>query len=181
MAHVAVGAGLHDAAFHRGQHEFGQLAPVAIGWQALACGVETFDDGVGPAGEVDRQRFAHRWIGFVDFQRQAADRAAVSAVGIDHALPVARQQREHALDGIAHAGPCRRQQHRMNPLAVGLQHGQQQVLLPREEVIQAAAVDTRCAQYIGDAGRAVALGPEQAQRGENQSVTGIGTHGSGLG
>jgi hypothetical protein len=79
----------------------------------------------------------------VQLERQAVDRAAVGALGHHDQLAVLREQREHAVDRVGYVLPHGLDQHRVDPGDVGLEHGEQHVLLAGEEMVEAAAVGAR--------------------------------------
>ncbi len=108
----------------------------------------------------------------MQLQRQAADRAAVEAVGLGQAGPIAVQQGEYPIDGIVHAPPGRLQQHRTDALAIGVEHRHQQILLGGEGIVEAARIDLRLAQDVGDAGGRIPLVGEQAHGREHESFSG---------
>src|SRR4029077_16871414 len=106
-----------------------------------------------PGVEVRGQRRANRWVGLVNLEREAADRATIRAVGHHDPFPIAGEQREHALDWVVDPLPRGREQHLADAFPIALEYGEQEVLLAGKEVIEAAAVDARRLQQIGDAGR----------------------------
>jgi len=139
------------------RHERGELAPVELFGQARAGSVETRLDAIGPGAEIGCQALAHRQVRLVQFQGKAADGAGVQAFAVSERPAVAAEQREDALDGIGDVAPGRLQQHRPDALVIGIQHGEQQVLLAGKEMVEAAAVDARPLQHVSDAGGAVTL------------------------
>ena len=75
-----------------------------------------------------------------------------------------------AIDGVDDAHPRGLQQHRPDARFVGVEDGVQQILLAGEEMIEAARIGVGRLQDVGDAGRSVALLPEQAHRFANDAV-----------
>jgi hypothetical protein len=74
---VAVRACLHHRPFHRRQHELRERASIEIGRQSISSSIEAFENGGSPCIEVRRQRLAHGRVGFVQFEREAADRTTI--------------------------------------------------------------------------------------------------------
>ena len=177
LADVAERARLHDPAFHDVERELGERAQIGRlpGNGRRAC-CEAGFDRLDPAAEIGRHQLAHRRVGLVQLERQAADRAAIGAVGVDERAAIAGEQREHALDRVVDARPGRLEQHRADAVAIGFEHRDQHVLLAGEEIIEAAAVDLAAAQDVGDRGRAEALEPEQLHRRFDDPLAGILDH-----
>src|SRR5688572_20738198 len=161
VADVAVAAREHHAALHRRQDELRERAPVDVRRYALARRDEAFLDRVGPVREVLRQPLAHGRVGLVQLEREAADGAAVGALGLDQRVAVAVHQLPDLLDRVDDSPPGRLEQHLPDAADVGVEHRDQQVLLAGKEVVEAAAVDARAGQDVGDGGRAKALLPEE--------------------
>ena len=170
---VTKGACLHDPSFHGGQYELRELAPLHGVGDIEPGRLQAFIDGLDPRAEILRQPLAHRFVGFVQFQREAADRAAVEAIGVHQRTAIAGEQREYAVDRLVHAGPRGVEQHRADAAVVQVQYRCQQVGFTREKVIQAAAVDLGRLQHIRNAGGVVALLPEQLHGGEDEAGAGI--------
>jgi hypothetical protein len=94
-------------------------------------------------------------------------------------LPVAREQAEDALDRIADALPDRREHLGEEQLLALLERRGEQVLLGREEVVEAARIGRGLARDLGQAGALVPLEREELHGGEDQSIAGVrGGHGS---
>src|SRR5690242_11886348 len=85
---ITMRARLHHAAFHRGQDEARQLAPVERARQPGSGRDQASFDGVGPRLEVRGKRPANRWVGLMDLERDAADRAGVDAIGLYNPHPI---------------------------------------------------------------------------------------------
>ena len=103
-------------------------------WRSSAAGsrpgrVEAGLDGVDPLPEIDREQVANAGIGLVQLEREAADRAAIGAVGGDEMGAIAVQQGEDPLDRIVDARPGRLQQPLLDAVAIGFEHGGEHVLL----------------------------------------------------
>ena len=79
------------AASSRRSHGCGRRAPGVL--QALL-------DGIDPRGEVRGQPLSHRQVRLMQFEGEAADRAAVGALGVGERLAVAGEEGEHALDRV---------------------------------------------------------------------------------
>ena len=165
-------ARLHDRAFHCREHEFGETVDIEIRRQPVAGCFETGAHCTDPAGEIQRQQLAHGRIGLMQFQREAADRAAVLAFGLQQRAAIAGEQGEDLVDRIIDALPGRLQQHRIDAVAIRVEHGQQQVLLARKEVVEAAAVHVSGLAHVGDARRGIAFFGEQPQRGVDEAIAG---------
>src|SRR6266567_8212634 len=65
---AAMGARLHHAAFHDGEHERRELGAIHAVRNARASVFQTLLDGAGPAVEVDGEQRAHRWVGLVELE-----------------------------------------------------------------------------------------------------------------
>ena len=174
VADVAVAAREHHAAFHRRQHEFRERARVRAGRHAVARRLQAILDRAGPVREILREPLAHGRVRLVDLEREAADRAAVGAIGLDQRVAIAVHQLPDLVDRIGDAAPGRFQQHLVDAADVGVEHRDQQVLLAGKEVIQAAAVDARAGQDVGDRSRAESLFPEQVHRRLQDAPAGVG-------
>src|SRR5438309_64638 len=151
-ADVAEGPRLHHSALHDVQRELGEWAEVSALAEAAARLLQAALDAIDPGAEIGGHQLADRRVGLVQLQREAADGAAVGAIGLDERTTVTAEQREHALDGIVDAAPGRLEQHWPNAVAIGFEDGDQHILLAGEEIIEAAAVDLAAAQYVGDRG-----------------------------
>ena len=100
----------------------------------------------------------------MNLEREASDRAAIGAIRGLQRQSIAREQRKDALDRIIDSAPGRLEQHWADALAIRVEHGEQEILLAGEEVIEAPGVDPRRTENVGDAGSGVALGREQLHR-----------------
>jgi hypothetical protein len=173
-ADVAVGAGLHDRPFHRGQDELRQAAQV----QAPAAGA-----GPRPSDSPRwRRSICENWPPAV---RAPADRARAapgpgsrsgsrtgsrSPAACRDRPPAGRRSRSIGSSTPRQAGSssiC------LDAVAVHLQHPDQHVLLAREEVVEAAAVGLRPREDVRHRGRAVALGGEQLHRRQQDASPGV--------
>ena len=143
-----MGPRLHDAAFHGRKDKCGELFGIDGARQPAAGGIQAGADVAYPAGEVYRQQLAHRRIGLVKLESQRADRTAVGAAAIFERAPVDGEQRKYLGNWIKNPVPGRRQQHRLDAVAVSLEHREQQILFGWEEVIEAAGVGVRFLQQI---------------------------------
>ena len=76
-------------------------------------------------------------------------------------LPVSVQDAKDPLDRIADALQDGIYDLGVKVLLIPLQHRQEQILLGREEVVQAAAARVRGLEDLGNAGGSIALHPEQ--------------------
>ena len=85
----AVGAGDHDAAFHDGENVGCEGFGVGVFWQAVFDLVDAFADGGDPALEVFGDEFVGGTVFGVDFEGEAAERAAVFAISLEDAAAVA--------------------------------------------------------------------------------------------
>ena len=128
---------------------------------------------LGMRGPASSRHCSIGRVGLVQLERERPDGTGVKAVGHDEPGAVARQEREDALDGVRDVAPRGVEQHRVDPLAVGPQHGDEEVLFRREEVVEAAGMDVRRAQDVLDRGRAIALFGEELERGSDQTVPGL--------
>src|SRR5688572_28264665 len=173
VADVAEAAREHHAALHRRQDDLRERARVAARRSALARRDEAFLDRIGPVREILRQPLAHGRVGLVQLEREAADGAAVGALGLDQRVAVAVHQLPDLLDRVDDAPPGRLEQHLPDAADVGVEHGDQEVLLAGKEVVEDAAVDPRAGQDVGDRRRAVPLFPEQVHGGLEDPPPGV--------
>ena len=97
---VAIGSREHHAALHRREDERGQSRAVDILRQPRPGRAQAALNGVRPGREIGRQPLAHRRIGLVQLERQAADRAPVGAAGRhDRARDTSRAARTRGRSG----------------------------------------------------------------------------------
>ena len=99
----AVSAGLHYAAFHNGEDEFRKGLQVGAGGKAIVGGLQKFFDGGGPAVEIVGEAFVNAELLFGNFESEASDGAAVTAVGLEEIAAIELQDAEDALDGVGEA------------------------------------------------------------------------------
>lgn len=90
------------------------------------------------------------WVRLAEFEREAADGAAIEEIGFDEEPPVGGEESEHAIQRILDACPGRFEEHRRQTLEVTIKHGEEEVLLRGEEVVEASAVDVSRLQHVGD-------------------------------
>jgi hypothetical protein len=113
-----------------GEHEFGELAAIERARQPRRSRVETRCDRLGPRVEISGDRLAHRRIGLVQLEGEAADRATVRAVGLDDALTVAGEEREDPCDRVVDALPRRSEEHRADASAIASRTASSRSCLP---------------------------------------------------
>src|SRR5215471_9116205 len=112
----------------------------------------------------------------MELERDAADRTAIGAVGGDEVLSIAREQREDALDRIAHALPRWLEKHRTDATLVRVEDSEQHILFAGEEMVETPGVDVGGLQNVGDARRAVSCLGKQAQRRVHDPLSGVRSH-----
>lgn len=123
-----MGSRLHDRAFHGRQHEYRETPAIHGVRKPRASRFQATVNGVHPAFEVGRELLADRRIGFVELQRQVADRTAVVTVARFQQLSIRPEQRPDAFQRVRHASPRGGQQHGLEPRPVSLQDGDEQIL-----------------------------------------------------
>ena len=133
---------------------------------------ETAFDRRDPTVEIDGEQFAHRRVGLMQFQRQAADRTAIAAIRHLQRAPVGAEQGEDPFDGIVHARPggppaawvrCLGGTCRAPPRARPAWWGRRD---------KGCRVGLRFPKNVLDAGRAVTLFEEQLHGREDQTTRG---------
>lgn len=100
------GSGLHHAALHGREDELRECGAVQLRGPSVSRGLQAVLDGGDPVVEVGGEALADGRIRLVELERQAADRAAVGAVGLDEEPPVAAQQGEDPLGGVKRGKRC---------------------------------------------------------------------------
>lgn len=173
---AAVGAGLHYAAFHDGEDKFREGLHVGAGGKAVMGGLQEFFDGGSPAVEIVCQAFVDAELFFGDFKSEAADGAAVTAVGFEQIAAIKLQDAEDALDGVGEALGNRVDDDGFEGLNVEFEDGQEKFFFGFEEVVEAAGVGVRAGENFGDASGGVAAEPEEVQGGFDDALAGGGRH-----
>ena len=109
--------------------------------QPLAGLVEAALDRARPVGEIGGEQVADVGVGLVQLERQAADRAAIGAIGGDE-LQCDSRRASAKIRSIGSSTPLPGglQQPFLDAVAIGFEHRGEHVLLAREEMIEAAAV-----------------------------------------
>ena len=164
---------MQDAAFHGAEDEGGQRVEIGAAAKAGTGGFQTAANGGGPCGEVAGDELVGRKILGLDFQRKAAQRAAVAALGGKQAFAVAFEDGEDALDGIAMAQESGLDDGGIEALQISFEHGKQEGFLGREEVVETAAVGLSAFEDFGHAGSGVAFFPEEITGCLEQTGAGI--------
>jgi hypothetical protein len=127
-------------------------------------------DGARPALEVGGNAAVSGQVLGFDFESEAAERTPIAASGLEQSFPVAFKDGEDALDGVALRREGRLHDDGFEGLQVGIEHGQEQRLFSRKEMIEAAGVGLGALQNLGDAGGGVPPFPEQIPGGIEQPV-----------
>ena len=167
-----VGAGEHDAAFHGDEDETGQGIEICAFGQV---GRELFEapaDGGNPGGEVFGDELMGGAIFGIDFECQAAERAAVLAIGLKDASAIAGEDGEDAFNGVGCAGEGGVDDDGAQGVEISGEDGPEERFFAFEEVVEAAGVDLRVGEEVGHAGSGVASFPEEIAGGVDEPVTG---------
>ena len=166
----AVGAGDHDAAFHDGKDVGGEGVGVSAFGEAMFDLVDAFADCGDPALEVFGDEFVGGAVFGVDFECEAAERAAVAAFGLEDAAAVAGEDGEDALDGLVRLGEGGVNDHRAQGVEVALEDFAEEGFLALEEVVEAAGVDVGVGEEVGHAGSGESSFPEEVASGVDEAI-----------
>src|ERR1700752_439168 len=93
---AAVGARLHDTAFHDGEYELSKLVEVGAGREALSGVEKAPTPGGSPAAKVGGDLVVDCLASRIDFQRKPSDQAGEGEVGGQDFLPVSVEDGEDA-------------------------------------------------------------------------------------
>ena len=166
----AVGAGDHDAAFHDGEDVGGEGVGVGVFGEAMFDLVDAFADGGDPALEVFGDEFVGGTVFGIDLEGEAAEGAAVPAVGLENAAAVAGEDGEDAFDGLVGLGEGGVDDHGAQGVEVAFEDFAEEGLLALEEVVEAAGVDVGVGEEVGHAGAGEASFPEEVAGGVDEAV-----------
>ena len=168
----AVGARDHDAAFHDGEDVGGEGFGVGVFGEAGFDLVDALADGGDPALEVFGDEFMGGAVFGIDLEGEAAERAAVTAVGLEDSAAVAGEDGEDALDGFVGLGEGGIDDHGAEGVEVALEDFAEEGLFALEEVVEAAGVDVGVGEEVGHAGSGEAALPEEVAGGVDEAVAG---------
>ena len=168
----AGGAGEHDAAFHGGEDEGGEGVGLDGTGKARRERQDAFFDGGDPGGEVFGDEFVGGAVLGIDLEGEAAERAAVLAVGGEDAAAVAGEDGEDALDGVWCGGEGGRDDDGLEGVEVAGEDLAEECFFAFEEVVEAAGVDVGVGEEIGHGGASVAALPEEVAGGVDEAVAG---------
>ena len=142
-----------------------------------SCRAQATANGVGPCSEVGSEALAHRRVGLVQLEREAADRATVGASGRDDELRYfasSANTRSIGSGTFFQTGPSSISS---MPLQYSVEHRNQHILLAREIVIETAAVRARPLEQVGNTRRLIALLPEELHCREDDALARRGAGG----
>ena len=176
----AVSAGLHYAAFHYGEDELRKGLQVGAEGKAIVGGLQKFFDGGGPTVEIVSEAFVNAELLFGDFESEASDGAAVTAVGLEQVAAIELQDAEDALDGVGEAIGNGVDDDGVEGLNVEFEDGEEELFFGFEEVVEAAGVGVGAGENFSDAGGSVTAEPEEVEGGFDDTLSGWSGVGHGL-
>ena len=163
--HAAAGPRLHDPSLHHRQHKRRKAVQIAPRGKSFPRLFQAAPDGGRPSAKIGCDPLVRRQVVGLDFQRQAPQRAAILATGIQQAPAIALQNREDPADRIAFRRKGGLHDDRFQTSQVIVQHGEEQRFLPAgKEMVEAAGVGLRAMQNLRHSGGGVASFPEQESR-----------------
>ncbi len=159
-----------------------ELETIDLPWEPRLGIVEPALDAVGPVAEVAIDQPSRLGVVVPDLQREVADRTSHLAVEPVQSLSVEPEQGEDALDGVAGARLGGAHDLALELIETELEHADEERLLARKEVVEAAAEYAGLAQDRRHPGCVVPLLVEEPERGLEYAALGIaGRHGRPLG
>ncbi len=174
-----VGAREPDAAFHGDEDKAGEGVEVGVFGKAGPEFFEAFSDGGDPGGEVLGDEFMGGAVFGVDFEGEAAERAAVLAIGLENASAIAGEDGEDAFYGVGGAGEGGVDDDGAEGVQVGGEDGAKECFLAFEKVVEAAGVDLGVGQQVSHAGAGEAAFPEEIAGGFDEAFAGVEEFGHG--
>ena len=166
----AVGAGDHDPAFQDGEDVRGEGFGVGAFGEAGLDLIDALADGGDPALKVFGDEFVGGTVFGIDLEGEAAEGAAVSAVGLEDAAAVTGEDGEDALDGVVGLGEGGIDDHGAQGVEIALEDFAEEGLFALEEVVEAAGVDVGVGEEVGHAGSGESSLPEEVACGVDQAI-----------
>ena len=178
--HRARGARAHDRAFHHGEDESGERLGLHVRRQAIGGGLDPRRDAGEPVLEVPFDPLADLRVVVGELEREVPDRAAHVEAREFEPFAIEPEEREDALDRVLRARLRGLEHLRSQERHVPLEDADEEILLAREEVVEAPAVDLRLAEHRRDPRRVVPLLVEEPGGDVEDSFSGgSGAHGVG--
>jgi hypothetical protein len=166
----AIGTGDHDAALHNGQDVSGESIGVGALGQAMFHLIDALAYGADPPLKVFGDEFVCGTVFGVDLESEAAERAAILAIGLEDAVAVARQNTKYAFDGLVGLGEGGVDDHGTKGVEIAFKDFAEKSLFAFEEVIEAAGVDVGVGEEVGHAGSGESSFPEEVAGGVDEPV-----------
>jgi hypothetical protein len=168
----AVGTRDHDSTFHDGEDVGCQGFRVGVFREAVLDLVDALADGADPALEVFCDEFVCGAVFGINLQGEAAERAAVFAVGLEDAAAVTGEDAEDTFDGLVGLSEGGIDDHGSEGVEVAFEDLAEESLFALEEVIEAAGVYVGVGEEVGHAGAGEAALPEEVACGVDEAVAG---------
>lgn len=159
----ALGPRLHDAAFHDREHKFRKGLQIGAGREAIFGFLQKIFDCGGPAIEVVRESFVHTELFFGNFEGQAADGAAVAAIGGEEIAAIELEDAEDAFDGVLEFVGDGIDDNWVEGFEVELENGQEEFFFGFEKVVEATGVGFGTGQDFSDTGGGISAEPKEIE------------------
>lgn len=152
--------GKHHSAFHCRQNMRRETCRFNITRQPIRGIFDKPPDRIAPCLEILDNQTAGCRLAVAHFESQIPDRTSQIEVRGFQQQPITFQHRKKSFDRVLHPVECGFQHSWLKQRLIFFQHGDQQILLARKEVVEASAIRIRSFENLSDTGGDIAL-PEE--------------------